>query len=137
MTVNRKVTGTSATIPMGLAMGVITSLGTMLAGTIVCSMMIEQELLKWEKSGYAIMVILIISSWLGVATASARVKRRKLMICTTTGITYFLALLVLGALFFGGQYNGVGETALLIICGTILGIMTGTPTKPKRKRRKI
>ena len=137
MTVNRKVTGTASTIPSGLAVGVLAAVVTMLTGTLIASLMIDREMLPWKHSGYAVMIILIISSWVGAVVAAEKVKRRRLLVCMAAGGLYFLILLVMTGLFFGGTYSGVGESALLILCGSSLGVLMKYPVNPKRNRRKI
>lgn len=136
MTVNRKPTGTAVSIPAGMTWGLLWAAGITLAGACLTAKLIDGYILKWEDSGYAVLVILILSAWAGAMVASGRVKRQRAMVCLLSGAAYFAALLLVTALFFGGQYSGVGETALLILCGSILGIFTGYPGKTGRKTHK-
>lgn len=137
MTVNRKPTGTAATIPAGLAGGVLTAVAVTLLGAAITAKLIDSQLMGWNTSGYAVLIILILSSWLGAVAAAQRTKRLRLAVCAGTGILYFATLLLITALFFGGQYSGVGETALLVFCGSMLGVFTGYGGKKGRKRRKM
>ena len=136
MTINRKVTGTASAMPTGLAMGVMTAMAIMLTGTLMASMMIHKEILQWGHSGYAVMFILILSSLIGASVAARKVKRRRLLSCMVSGGIYYLILLAITGLFFGGKYSGVGETGLLILCGSTLGFLMKYPGKPEIKRRK-
>lgn len=136
MTVNRKPTGTASSIPAGLAWGGVTALGVTLLGALVTAKLIDSGAMEWSQSGYGVMVILILASWLGALTAAGRVKRRRLMICMGTGAVYLLLLLAMTALFFGGRYSGVGETGLLILCGSLLGVFTQMKGKTGKKRKK-
>lgn len=137
MTVNRKVTGTTSSIPSGLAIGVLSAVVTTFMGILLASILIDNEIIKWRQSGYAVMIILIISSWIGAEVAANKIKRRRLMVCVVSAIGYFVALLMITGLFFGGKYSGVGESGLLILCGSTLGIIVKYPGKSERKRRKI
>lgn len=137
MTVNRKPTGTASGIPAGLASGVITAAAVTLAGAAVTAKLIDAEVLGWNASGYSVLLILILASWLGALSAAGRIKRRRLAVCAATGALYFGMLLLTTALFFGGQYSGVGQTALLVFCGSMLGVFTGYGGKTGRNRPKI
>lgn len=133
MTVNRKPTGTASSIPAGLGWGCASATAVMLMGTFVTAKMIDKEILGWNRSGYAIMVILLLSSWVGAMMASGRIKRRRLTICMAAGAVYMIMLMLMTALFFGGQYNGVGETGLLILCGSTLAAFS----QPKKRNGRI
>jgi putative membrane protein (TIGR04086 family) len=137
MTVNAKTTGRASSVPAGLASGVITAVAVMLAGTLITALMISEGVLRWNNSGYGVMVTLILSSWVGAAVAAGKVKRRRLLICASAGGVYFAVLLVMTGLFFGGKFSGVGETGLLILCGSTLGFFLKYPAKSERNRRKI
>ena len=50
---------------------------------------------------------------------------------------YFIVQLVMTGLFFGGKYSGVGETGLLIFCGSMLGVFIKQPENRRRNRRKV
>jgi len=54
-----------------------------------------------------------------------------------SGIIYFATLLVITALFFGAQYSAVGETSLLVLCGSILAALTGKANGRVGKGRRL
>lgn len=137
MTVNRKPTGTASSIPAGLVSGALAAMITTLVGAAVMAKLIDREILAQNSTGYGVMVILLLASWLGAVTAAGKIKRQRLIICLASGAIYFGLLLAATALFFGGQYSGVGETGLLIFCGSMLGIFTGYAGKTGKNRRKI
>ena len=133
MTVNRKVTGKAASVPAGVAMGIISASLITLAGAAVTALLIDKEILQWAHISYAVLITVVCSAWVGATVSYVKIKRRKVVMCLTTGIFYFCILLCFTALFFGGQYSGVGETALLIFCGSVLGIFTKCEKQDKRK----
>ena len=128
-----KNTGKSLSIPHGVAIGVGYAITVTLLGSLLTAKIIDNLWLAQENIGYAIMIILLIAAWTGSATASAKTKRRKAMVVLITGLLFYLVLLVMTALFFGGQYDGAGETGVLILAGSILPIFE----KRKRPERKI
>lgn len=137
MRVNRKPTGRAAAVPVGLGWGLLTSAAITLLGCLFAAHLINREILSWDHSGYGVMVILLLSAWAGAAVTAAKIKRRKAVMCIGAGTAYFLLLMAMTALFFGGQYSGVGETGLMIFCGSMLGILTGIREKRRGKTVKF
>jgi putative membrane protein (TIGR04086 family) len=121
---------------VGLSIGVLASIVLTLVGTSVTANLVLSEKLPFESVGYAATIVLLLSSALGAWLAAVLVKRRWMMICVGAGGMYYMSLLAITALFFGGQYQAVGVTALLIFgaCGAVgfLGL-----TKDNGKRKKV
>ena len=136
MTVNQKVTGTAVSMPAGIAMGCAISLLITAAGSMLVAKLIADEVLMDTAIGYGAMLVLLLASALGAAIAAAKVKRMRLQVCLLTGVAYYGALLAITALFFGGQYQGMGVTALLVLAGTGASILLGVREKKTRKYRK-
>lgn len=143
MVLNGKPTGTTTSIPAGLAVGAAVSMGSTLLLAAIIAKLVDQEKLPWENVGYGIAGLLVLSSFLGAIAAYGRIKRQRMLICMASGIIYLGVLLALTALFFGGQYEAVGVTAALILSGSaaagVLGLKEGKrrrPGKPYVRRSK-
>lgn len=139
MTVNQKVTGRASTIPAGLALGLLVSLGITVALSALAAWLILGGRIPENGVGYCAMVILLLASASGTAVAISKIRRLRLQMGLISGGLYFAALLAVTALFFGGIYDGVGVTALMIMCGSMLVILLG-PGKQNRagcRKRKI
>lgn len=126
--------GRSVSAPTGLAIGVCLSLVLTVLMSVVMAKLISTEKLEWEKIGYAIIATLFIASLIGSKTACTIVKRRKLMICMTEGLLYWLTLLLMTALFFGGQYSGLGVSGIVIISAS--AVVSVLELKAERGGRK-
>lgn len=137
MTVNRKPTGTASTIPTGLISGVFIALIITIIGATITAKLLDNEIISWQSIGYAVLIIILLASWLGSKTACRKIKRRYIMVSLATGVLYFLLLLIMTALFFGGQYSGVGETAILVLCGSILEMLSANKLKRKKIKHKV
>lgn len=137
MTMNQKPTGLASPMPGGLAQGGMVSLGMTLILCAVLAKLLDSQMLPQENTGYGIMIIVVLSAWSGAAFASGRIRRRILMVCALSGVIYYGILLSITALFFGGRYSGAGETALLVICGSMLAFLLRIPHKSGVKRRKV
>lgn len=137
MVVNKKVSGKAKPIAVGLAIGVLVSLVLTLIGAAVTANLVLSEKFPAESIGYAATVILLIAAAAGAWMAALSVKRRWIMVCLGTGGSYYLTLLAITALFFGGQYQAMGVTALLVLggCGAV-GLLGITKEKKKGRRPK-
>ena len=125
MTINAKVTGTATTIPMGLTLAALVSLGITAALSALTAWLILGGALRENAVGYCAMGILLLSSAAGALTAINRIKRLRFQMGAASGAVYFICLIIITALFFGGIYDGVGVTALMILCGCGLVILLG------------
>ena len=136
MTVNRKVTGTAVSVPMGIGIGCGISMILTLLGAGIVAKMISEEILRETAIGYGAMAIILLSSILGSAIAVYKVKKRKLQVSLLVGGGYYLLLLAMTALFFGGRYQGMWVTALLIFAGSGAVILMESREKKSVKFRK-
>ena len=113
--------GRAVSIPKGLAMGNGVSLGMTLLMSFALAGLISRERLSWDQVGYGILILLFLSALLGAATSVKAVKRQRLMIAIGSGLLFWATLIAITALFFGGQYDGMLVTGLIILaaCNTV------------------
>ena len=135
MNLNRKPTGRALSVPGGLAVGAAWALGTTLVLSALIAKLMETEHIPQEAAGYWVMGLLTAAAFLGAFRAFCRVKHQLLLVCLTSGAIYWGILLSITALFFGGQYEAVPETALMILCGTGLAILTATWKRGRAGKR--
>ena len=134
MRLNQKVTGTAAGVPAGLGLGLLISGIITLAGAAAVSHLIATEKMGEGTIDYAAMVVLTISAAMGAWGAAAFVKRLRLQVCLLSGACYYLFLLAFTALFFGGQYAGMGVTAVAVLIGC--GVVAFIPRRKGQNWRK-
>lgn len=137
MVVNQKPTGRAMSMPAGLAFGAFTSLGVTLLAAAVLAKLVDMEKLAWENIGYGIMILLLLASFCGAMAAFAKIKRQRLLVCAVSGAVYFGILLSITALFFGGQFDSVGVTAVLVLVGSAAAGLLGLRGGRRRKGRKV
>lgn len=124
MVANRKVTGTAMSMPAGLGVGLLVSGAITLIGSMVVAWLVIRETIPETSVGYGTIGILLLSSILGAWAAVKRIKRQRLIVCLLAGLCYYLLLVACTATFFGGQYSGMGVTALVILGGSgAVGLM--------------
>lgn len=139
MVINKKTTGQTKSIPAGLALGAVASLIVTLLIAVLMAILLDQEIIAWSRIGYGIMVLIFASSFTGAIVAVNSIRRQRLLVSLLSGFVYFGILLSITALFFGGQYEAVGVTAVLILggCGTAGILNSGEKGRGKqRKNRK-
>ena len=117
MIYNHKVTGRALSMPASFAIGLCISLGTTLVLSAILAQLISKEKIEWERVGYWIIAILLAASAIGTKATCVMIKRRKAISCLIAGVLYWLALLTIAALFYGGQYTGIGVTGIVILFG--------------------
>lgn len=137
MVTNRKVTGTASSVPAGLALGALVSLTVTVVGSVLTANLVLKELIAESNIGYCSMIILLVSSFLSAWTAAARIKHRRLYVSILAGVVYYGILLGITALFFGGQYQGMGVTALVVIAGCGAAALMGGNRERKREKQRF
>lgn len=113
----KKPTGRAMSFPGGLAVGLAASMSVTVLMTLLLSKLILEGTMAMEQVGYGTMALLLSASFLGAVMAQGRIKHRRALVCLLSGGVYFLGLLAITALFFGGQYSAVGVSGLLVLAG--------------------
>lgn len=138
MTKDRNLTGRAMTLPGGAALGALYAFVWTLVSSGILAWLVHSQRIPETAIGYGSMVILLTASVLGAWIAYKKVKRQRAAVSAAAGGMYFIMLLALTALFFGGQYTGVGVTALLILGGSaaaaLLGMGKGRSSNPKIRK---
>lgn len=139
MVANRKVTGKAKSVPAGLALALGISMGITLFGSLIIAILLDSQTIQESGVGYGSMLLLLLSSAAGAFIAANTIKRQMLPMCMLSGLCYYATLLAITALLFGGQYQGMGVTALVVMAGccvTALALVKGkgTGTKVHRKQ---
>ena len=137
MVMNRKPTGRASSMPAGIGWGIVTELSVTVALAALLAKLVETERMQESAIGYGVMVILVLASFVGAWVSAAKIKRQRLVVCLLSAVIYFALLLSMTALFFGGQYSGVGVTGILVLCGGMLAILAGLRGQKGAKRLKV
>ena len=102
-------------IPVGLVVGVMSSLLLTFIGTAIVASLLAAEKIGEDTIRYAVIIIHAISGALGAFLSVSLTKRLRLQVSLLSGVCYYLMLLAMTALFFGGRYQGIGVTAVIIM----------------------
>ncbi len=125
MVTQNKATGRAASMPLGLCIGALISLALTLVMAGIIAWLVDKGSMPIAGIGYGAMVTLFAAAAAGALTASRKIKRMRMQVCLISGAVYFLLLLSMTALFFGGQYQGIGVTAVVVFGGAVVAILPG------------
>lgn len=129
--------GTPLGIPAGLGIGAIVALLITLMGAALVAYLIASEKAGEGIIGYASMVIMAAATATGSWIAVSLVKRLRLQMCMMMGGCYYLLLLAMTALLFGGRYEGMGLSALVILAAcAVVAFSPISKSKISGKRKK-
>lgn len=135
----KQATGRARSVPAGLAAGAGVSVLVTLLGTALLAKLLDTQTVQWEAVGYGILTMVMLAAMLGSITAMKQIRRQAGIVCMLSGFVYWGILLSITALFFGGQYEAVGVTLLLIIggsgCAFLLHVRQAGGGKGTRRKR--
>jgi len=135
---NRKATGTASSMGAGLAVAGLISIAITVVGAVIAANLVLKGAIPEGGVGYCSMVILLTASAAGAVTAASRIKHRILLVSLLSGLIYYVLLLASTLFFFGGQFQGIWATALMVLCGCgTVALLSGRGERGRGKRRKI
>ncbi len=133
MALHTKNTGRTSVMPVGILLGVASSLIITLIGSGITAWLILLEKINEEAVGYFSGGILLLAAATGAWVSWMRIRKMRLQVCLTTGAGFYLTLLAMTAMFFGGIYTAMGITAILVFIGSVtvglMGIWSGKTKK--------
>lgn len=135
MVANVKPTGRAMSMPAGLALSGGVSLCITILISAITAFLTEREIIPESAIGYYVMGLLLIAAAAGGITAIKKIKRRKLLAAALSGLIYYGELLAITALFFGGQYQAMGVTALMVLAGSALPLLMSGQGRGAVKRK--
>ncbi len=117
---NHKVTGTALPMAAGLALGAAVALGILFVLALAIAWMALSGKMPIGAVGYGVMTAHLLAVCAGCLVAGNGIKRRKWLVSLLVGCIYFLCLIGCTAMFFGGQYDGFGATAIVVFLPAIV-----------------
>ncbi len=126
----------SDSIPASLLIGATLGLLVSIGGVLLLAWLINTERIGQGAVDNGVLVILLVGSAISAAISSTVVKEKRLLICILSGLCYFLMLMAITALFFGGQYSGLAVSGLVILAGSICVCLLGLMPQKRRNTSK-
>ncbi len=135
MAITTTRTGTTGSIVKGMTIAAIISFMITIIGSIMIASCLNLEKITWEQAGYWIMGMLFLAAFIGGKSAHAVIKRQRIVVSLMTSLLYWGILLCTTALFFGGKFSPLFETAAIIFAGCITSSMDLTSFSKNNKRK--
>ena len=136
MQVQSKLNGRATSVPRGLALGT----GLAVAWSALCimliSLLVSKEIIGFGSIGYGIVFVLITSSYLSAKISYLKIKQKRIQISVIAAGIYFLILMIVNILFYGGEYTAVGVTLACVICGAVVSLLGNTTSKGLHQKRR-
>ena len=125
------------TMLSAILIGTATSILTSVIGAAITAWVISTGKAPQSGTNTAGWIILFLSAACGSWIASKMAEGKKLQTAMITGGAYLMILILMTALFFGGQYQGMGVSGIIVfgVCAIIAFLPTkNSPARGKRKR---
>lgn len=136
MVSKQSVRGNVGMIPRGIGLGLAASLICTFACIAIGASLLNAEIVGEKNEGYITVTTLLFSSIIGAVVSVRSIKEKRVPVCLLSGGAYLLSLLAITALFFGGVYDGVGESALVILAGALSVALLGLKESRKAGKRR-
>ena len=135
MAITTTRTGTAGSIAKGMTIAATISIMITIIGSTIIASCLYFEKITWEYAGYWIMGMLFLASFIGGKSAHAVIKRQRIAVSLMASLLYWGILLCTTALFFGGNFGPMLETAAIILAGCITSaVVLTTPSKNNRRK---
>lgn len=134
-----KLNRTEKNLWTSILWGAAVSVMVTMIGSGIIAALIMGERIKETSIGYGIIPTIIVASYAGSYIGCKLTEKKRLVVSLVTGSVYLGLLFLMTAILFGGIYEAIGETVLLILCGSVLCAMWTSrgKTGQKGKKRKI
>ena len=135
----KKITGRAPSLGKSVAAGVLLGAAWTVLCAVVLAKLIDSGVMPMEKVGYGSMAAVLSAVFAGASLAGRKAGHMVVQAAAISGVAYFLCLLLVNALFFGGSYNGMAVTFVLIALATAAAILAAGKGsgRYRRKRYKI
>ena len=133
----KRMKGKTLSLPVGIGIGIAVSMALTVGGAMLLAVLINGEQMGFASLSTAISLIHLIASFAGTYLATALTQQKKLITASATAAGYLIVLLGMTALLFGGQYEGVWLSLLMVLLGAgcvILLDLRGSKS-PARKHK--
>lgn len=136
MTTAWKHTGKATSVTKGIAMAAFISIIITAALSAAIAYLLNKEKVTWDQAGYWIMGMLFVSSYVGGKIAYAAIKRQRAAVTMMSGVLYWGLLLCATALFWGGHFDALWETAGIIGAGCGTAALISMPKNRSRRQKR-
>ena len=117
--------------------GTVAGILLLIGSAALLSTLVLNGVIPESRISYCVLGIILLTSFIAAVTARKKANERSNIVCIITGGLFFFILMLTTALLYDARYNGVGETGLLILCGSLLPILMRRTKKKKAGSRMV
>lgn len=132
----KKITGRAPSLGKSVAAGVLLGAAWTLLCAVVLAKLIDSGVMPIEKVGYGSMAAVLSAVFAGASLAGRKAGHMVVQAAAISGVAYFLCLLLVNAMFFGGSYSGMAVTLVLVALAVVMAILAAGKGSGKRGRRR-
>ena len=132
----KKITGRAPSLGRSAAAGVILGVIWTMISAVIIAKLVDMEIIPMEKVGYGSMTAILSAVFFGATLAGKKAGHMVIQAAALSGGAYFLCLVLVNALFFGGSYVGMGITFLLVALATASAILMMGQGSGRRRRKR-
>lgn len=107
-----------------------------IAASLAVAWMLDRELLRLEQTGYGSMIILLVCGVILARKAGGISGGQGFVQGFAAVLVYYLVLLLINCMFFGGNFSGFGVTAAVLLAGAVIGNTAGRKNSYRKTRRR-
>ncbi len=127
----------TSSIPLGLGCSVLVSMTVTLLAAVVMTFLIAGEYMQEAAMPTGAAIAMLLASIAGSLTVIIKIGQKTLWMCLASGAIYYLCLLAMTAMFFGGQYAQMGVSGVAVLIGSAVVILLSLRGSRGRNRRRI
>ena len=120
-----------------IAIGAVAALILSIALCAVITGVVSSGNTDIQSVGIWIYAVQGVCCFLGAMAGAIVAAGKRMQVCLLTALAYFLCLLAMTALLFGGQYSGVIMSAMMVMLGGLAAGLLGIRTKKGMKIKGI
>ncbi len=124
----------AASYPVALGSGWIAGWIVTLLLAVIISVLIAGEQVQVRMLGPAAVITVVAATFAAASVAAKGAGEKRLVLSIAAGAIYYLSLLCCTALFFDGQFQGLGGAALTIMGTALVTGLLGSKKKTKKHR---
>lgn len=132
----KKISGRSPSLGKSVAAGVLLGTVWTLLCAVVLAKLIDSGVMPMEKVGYGSMAAVLSAVFAGASLAGRKAGHMVVQAAVISGAAYFLCLILVNAMFFGGSYSGMWVTLILVALATALAVLPAGKGSGRRGRKR-
>jgi putative membrane protein (TIGR04086 family) len=111
----KKIKGRAPSLWKSVLSGLMLGAGWTLLCAMIIAELVNREVLAMKDIGYGSMAAILVGVFAGASLAGRQAGHMVIPAAALSGVAYFVCLLLVNVLFFGGCYTGVGVTLVLVL----------------------